>query len=203
MTEEEARAWIAERFDVSRGTLLARLVALVRAEADRQNLIAPSTIEAMWSRHIVDSAQLLVLAGERPGAWLDIGTGAGFPGLVIACLRDGPITFCEPRRKRAEFLQHAAAELGLNAVTVVAAKVQACTGRYHTISARAVAALPELLDAARHVSSPETIWLLPKGRSAREEVAQARKTWHGSFHVEQSITQPDSLIVVAKGVTPR
>ena len=101
MTEDEARSWIRARWGVPRETLLARLVAGILAESSSQNLIAPSTIDAIWSRHVVDSAQLLDFATTHEGGWLDIGSGAGFPGLVIACLRDAPIILCEPRRRRA------------------------------------------------------------------------------------------------------
>lgn len=204
MTEDEARRWIAGRFDGPRETLLAKLVDEVRAEAPRQNLVSPSTLAAMWARHIVDSAQLLDLAAKAAGDWLDIGTGAGFPGLVVACLRDAPITLCEPRRRRAEFLERTAARLGMaDRVTVAPCRVERLVGRRGIISARAVAALDALLTSAVAMSDRDTLWLLPKGRAAREEVEAARKTWHGSFHVEQSITDPHSEIVVATGVRRR
>jgi 16S rRNA (guanine527-N7)-methyltransferase len=203
MIEEEARRWIIERFGVSRETLLARLVEEIRAETAQQNLIAPSTLGAIWARHVVDSAQLLLLANTRGGDWLDIGTGAGFPGMVIACLRAAPITLCEPRRRRAEFLARTATRLGLDHVTVAACKVERLSGVRPIISARAVASLDSLFAAAASVSDRETWWVLPKGQSGREEVEAARKTWHGSFHVEQSITDPHSHIVVASGVRRR
>lgn len=204
MTEEDAQGWVAERYGVPRGTLLAQLVEEVRAEAALQNLVSPSTIGAMWARHVVDSAQLLDLAAEAAGDWLDIGTGAGFPGLVVACLRDAPITLCEPRRRRAEFLEATATRLGIaDRVTVAPCKVERLAGRRAIISARAVAALDALFGSAAAVSDRDTLWLLPKGRSAREEVEAARKTWHGSFHVEQSITDPASYIVIATDVRRR
>ena len=204
MTEEEARRWIVDRFGVSRETLLTTLIDAVRAGAAHQNLVSPSTLETMWVRHVVDSAQLLDFAAGIVGDWLDIGTGAGFPGLVVACLRGDPITLCEPRRRRAEFLEAVAARLGVaDRVTVAACRVERLSGVRRIISARAVASLDALFAAAVVVSDRDTLWLLPKGRSAREEVEAARKTWHGSFHVEQSITDPDSHIVVATGVSRR
>lgn len=201
MTEDEARHWIRESFGVSRETRLAEFAGLVIEENLRQNLIAPSTVGELWSRHVVDSAQLLTLAGGRPGPWLDIGTGGGFPGLVVACLDDQPIVLCEPRRRRAEFLREASERLGLSHVRVEQRRAESLPPQYFSaISARAVAALPALFESARHLSNRATIWLLPKGKTAREEVVVARKTWHGTFHVEQSLTQSDSLIVVARGV---
>lgn len=203
MTEAEARAWVRDRFGVSRETAVDRFCELVRAEAQHQNLIAASTLDAIWSRHVLDSAQLLDWA-QGDGAWLDVGTGAGFPGMIVALLTDRAVTLCEPRKRRAAFLSDAAEALGLlPRVTVAARKVQGISGHYPVISARAVAALPDLFAAACHCATRDTLWLLPKGRSAREEVASARKAWHGSFHVERSVTDPDALIVVARGVYPR
>lgn len=204
MSEEEARDWIRDRFGVPRETLLARLVDEVIAENHRQNLVAPSTIGTMWSRHIVDSAQLIDLSEGRAGPWLDIGTGAGFPGVVIACLRDGPMTLCEPRRRRAEFLERTIGRLGLACRTSIAAcTVERITGARAIISARAVASLDALFTAGVAVSDSDTLWVLPKGRTALEEVEAARKSWHGSFHVKQSITDPASSIVVASRIRRR
>ena len=204
MTEDQARRWIIDRFGVSRETRLARLVEAVLQESTRQNLISPNTVGTIWERHVVDSAQLLFLAGGRSGEWLDIGTGAGFPGLVIACLRPEPITLCEPRKRRTDFLAATADLLGISEqVTVESCKVERLSGVRSIISARAVASLDVLFAAGAAVSDRGTLWLLPKGRSAREEVEAARKTWHGSFHVEQSITDPDSHIVIATDVRRR
>ena len=202
MTEEEARSWIRERFGVPRETRLAAFVALLREAAGSQNLIAPSTLEQIWVRHIVDSAQLLDHA-PADGAWLDIGSGAGLPGLVVALLRESPIELVEPRKLRTDFLSHAAAELGLANVTVHTAKIERTRGPVAVISARAVAPLVDLLGLAAHRSTSSTAWVLPKGRNAQSEVEAARRNWHGSFHVEPSITAPDSLIVVAREVRPR
>jgi 16S rRNA (guanine527-N7)-methyltransferase len=205
MIEAEARDWVRDRFGASGEERMEALAALVIAEAQRQNLIAPSTLDTIWARHIVDSAQLLSFAVEAAGQWLDIGTGAGFPGLVVAALTDRLVHLVEPRRRRAEFLQSAVDSLGIDdRVTVVASKVEAVSGAPSAvISARAVASLPDLFASGAHCGTVETLWILPKGRSAREEVATVRRTWHGVFHVEQSITDPDSLIVLAKGVSRR
>lgn len=201
MTEEEARAWIADRFDAAAAGQVERFAAMVAEESERQNLIAPSTLPMIWTRHLVDSLQLVDLA-PPDGAWLDIGTGGGFPGLVVACVRDTAVHLVEPRRKRAAFLSHAAGVLGLPHVTVHASKVEQVDARAKVVSARAVASIPQLVEAARHVASRDTIWLLPRGRLASDEMAglhsQARV-----FHVEQSLTDPDSKIVVLRGVKGR
>lgn len=202
MTEDEAKDWIRERYGVSRETRLAAFVDLLRDEAGKQNLIAPSTLDQIWSRHIVDSAQLLAYAPDN-GDWLDIGSGAGLPGMVVALLRDSPVELVEPRRLRTDFLSRAAGELGLSDVVVHTDKIERTQGRVAVISARAVAPLVDLFRIAAHRSTSSTVWVLPKGRNAQSEVAEARRKWHGSFHVEPSITAPDSLIVVAREVRPR
>jgi 16S rRNA (guanine527-N7)-methyltransferase len=199
VTEDESQRWLIDRFGVSRGTKLASLVELLRAEAPAQNLIAPSTLNHIWTRHIMDSAQLLQHA-ETAGQWIDIGSGAGLPGLVLAVLRDDPIELIEPRRLRTDFLERAVAALDVDHVSVITGKVERTTGRAEVITARAVASLEQLFAMAIHRSHPSTIWLLPKGRNAHSEVEAARHSWHGSFHVEQSMTAEDSLIVVARGV---
>lgn len=174
---------------------------MLRASASEQNLIARSTLDEVWDRHIVDSAQLVRFEPGVGSAWLDIGSGAGLPGLVIALLVDGPVTLVEPRRLRAEFLQSAAEKLGLaTRVEVQQAKVERLAGRFDVITARAVASLSRLLEISSHLSTKKTVWALPKGRSALTELAEARRAWQGVFHVEQSVTDEDSYIVVASGV---
>lgn len=206
MTEDEARAWIRERYGVSRETLLDRYAAILRAEAANQNLIAASTLDTLWSRHFVDSAQLVPLASDAPrGTWLDVGSGAGLPGIVAGTLLDRPVVLVEPRARRVEFLRHVAAELALSRVTVQPSKVESYrpTNRAAIVSARAVAELSQLLTSTAHCTDSSTVWVLPKGRNAQSEVAAAQAKWQGVFHVEPSITQPDSGIVVARGVRPR
>ncbi|MDK2768766.1 MAG: 16S rRNA (guanine(527)-N(7))-methyltransferase RsmG [Sphingomonas sp.] len=202
MTKDEARDWIRSRYDVSRETRLATFVDLLRDESTRQNLVSPTSLEQIWARHIVDSAQLLEHA-DVGGLWLDIGSGAGLPGIVLAILRDEPVELVEPRKLRTAFLQHCVDTLGLTNVTIHTAKVERTTGRAAVITARAVGSLDTLFRIARHRSDRSTIWVLPKGRNAQSEVEDAQLWWQGSFHVEPSVTAPDSLIIVAKEVRPR
>lgn len=206
MTEEEARYWVRERFDVSRETLLERFGAIVLAEAERQNLISVASRAELWTRHLVDSAQLIPLAAEVRGSWCDIGTGAGFPGMVVALLTDRKVALIEPRAKRAAFLRDCAVTLGVSdRVTVTAQRAQSVPKGMEAsvISARAVASLDELFAGARHLSTRSTLWLLPKGRNAQSEVEAVTRTWQGMFHVEQSLTQAESAIVIAREVRPR
>ena len=185
--------------DVSRETSerVNRFVEILTVETGRQNLIAPSTVETVWERHILDSAQLVRFEPFPQASWVDIGSGAGLPGLVIALLTKGPITLIEPRRLRAEFLGGAANALGLSErVTIRCAKVERVEGRFDVITARAVAALDRLLAMAGHLSKSGTVWVLPKGRNAQSELAQAQRNWQCDALVEQSCTDPESQILV-------
>lgn len=197
MTEGEARAWIADRYP-ERLTLIERMVAMILAENERQNLISPSTVDRVWSRHVVDSLQLVSLAGEGSGrTWLDIGTGGGFPGLVVAAVWDGPVVLVEPRRRRAEFLTAIAAALELDQVVVRQAKVEKVGHQAHILSARAVAPVAALVEGSRSVALPGARWLLPRGRM--DATDEAVLTAQGiMFHVEHSVTEEGSRIVVIR-----
>lgn len=176
--------------------------ALLCEESGHQNLISASTLDGVWQRHLIDSAQL-VRFEPRPGStWVDIGAGAGLPGIVIACIVDGPVTLCEPRGLRAEFLHRVVDSLRLG-VTVVRSKAEALGGTYDVITARAVAPLAKLLRISHHLSTGNTTWILPKGRGAAMELAEAEKSWQGVFHVERSVTDEDSRIITATGVRAR
>jgi len=204
MNELEARAWLVSR-NVPRETLLLieRFVAMVIEESGRQNLVAASTHDHMWVRHVVDSAQLHDIA--PPGDWIDLGTGAGFPGMIIALLSTRSVTLVEPRARRAGFLQNCVKRLDLmSRVCVLPCRAeQVPAAAFSVISARAVAALPALFAFADHLASPDTIWLLPKGRSAAEELAQVRASWQGDFTLVDSVTDPGAAIIVASNVRPR
>jgi len=149
--EVQARGWLAERH----GDAIARLellVAALIAENERQNLVSRPSLEAVWQRHIVDSAQLLHVSRETVpyGPWLDLGSGAGFPGLVIAALDSTrPVTLVDSRRLRTEWLARAASQLGLPNVEVVLSRVEDLPARqWQVISARAFAPLDRLLAVA-------------------------------------------------------
>ena len=191
--------------DVPRETyeLLEDYGALLREENTRQNLISTSTVDQLWERHILDSAQL-VRFETRPGAsWLDIGSGAGLPGIVIAALISGPVTLVEPRRLRAEFLASVVERLGLDNATVLCAKVEKAEGRFDMITARAVAALGRLFEMSTHLSTRNTCWVLPKGRNAQSELSEAGQTWHCNAKIVPSSTDPDSGILVLRDVRRR
>lgn len=189
------------RRDVSRETFerLEAYIALLKEENQRQNLISAATLDQIWERHVLDSAQLVRFEPHSGAAWADVGSGAGLPGIVIACLVHGPVTLIEPRRLRAEFLTDTVAALGLPA-RVEAVKVERVHGAFDVLTGRAVAPLARFLEISRHLSTGKTVWALPKGRSAQSELAEARRSWQGSFRIEQSVTDDESQIVIATGV---
>ena len=199
----ERLAEVAGR-DVSRETFekLEAYAALLREEAARQNLISTSTLDHLWERHILDSAQLVRFEPDAGASWADLGSGAGLPGIVGACLVDGPVILIEPRRLRAEFLHNVCESLGLRA-SVFLGKAERAGGKYDVITARAVANLSNLLKISAHLSTRNSLWVLPKGQSAERELAEAQQAWQGAFHVERSVTDPESRIVVATGLRAR
>jgi 16S rRNA (guanine527-N7)-methyltransferase len=200
VTEDEAKAAL----DVPRETLerLERFVALLREANGTQNLVSAASLDEVWNRHILDSAQLVRFAPSGTASWLDLGSGPGLPGLIVALLHQGPVTLIESRRLRVEFLQHAAAELGVNGrVEIIGTRLEAVPPRpFDVISARAFAPLGKLLDMATAFSTEDTRWVLPKGRNAQSELEAVRASWQGAFRLEPSVTDSDASIIVAEGV---
>lgn len=200
---EHITAWTS--LDVPRETeeRLQRFAELLREENERQNLIARSTVGDMWNRHLADSAQLLRYAPVDGRRWVDVGSGAGLPGIVLAILSPANIVLVEPRRLRCEFLQHCIEQLDLPHAEVVCTKAERLVGQFDVITARAVAATGPLLALTYHLAHPGTRWILPKGRSGAKELADAQHSWQGRFRTEPSITDPDAVILIGDGVRPR
>jgi 16S rRNA (guanine527-N7)-methyltransferase len=200
MTEEEARAWLLGHFDVSRETneKLEAFVAFLTHEAQSQNLISASTLDAIWDRHIADSAQLLRFAPIGSGSWIDLGSGAGFPGLIVALLSNYRVTLVESRGRRIDYLQRAVALLDLeDRVTIAGMPLERVeTVKYSAISARAFAPLPRLFELAARFSTDKTLWLLPKGRNAAKEWDEVQPAWSGDFRIERSVTDAEAGILV-------
>ena len=206
MTEDEARAWLETRLDVPRETMdrIDRYLTMLRDEAMRQNLIAESTFPTIWARHVVDSAQLIPLTENPEGIWLDLGSGAGLPGIIIALITGAPVVMVESRRRRVEFLESVVTELGLGNVDLRLSRVERVESfPVSTIIARAFAPLPKLLELAHRFSTEKTQWVLPKGRNAKAELEAVAPTWHMMFHVEPSITDDEAGIIVARGARRR
>lgn len=191
--------------DVSRETL-ERLEAfeqlLIKWNA-AINLVSSHTISQIWTRHFLDSAQIFDLSEGRSGLWIDIGSGGGFPGLIVAILAaekrpELSVTLVESDRRKSAFLITAATTLGLK-VIVKSERIEALPpANCDIISARALASLPDLMGfAARHLAK-DGICLFPKGIRWREELAEAAKIWSFSYEQFPSLTDRDSVILKMK-----
>jgi 16S rRNA (guanine527-N7)-methyltransferase len=200
VNEDAARTWLTTNLNCTADIIskLELLAARLREENIKQNLVSRTTLDRVWQRHICDSAQLLrFVSRETSRNWLDLGTGAGFPGLVIATIASGlEVTMVESRHRRVEWLNHMVDELGLANAKVLGNQLERVESvQTDVISARAFAPLDTLMGLAARFSTQSTLWLLPKGRSAAQELSQLRH-WRHKFHVEQSLTDPDAGIVV-------
>jgi 16S rRNA (guanine527-N7)-methyltransferase len=207
--EEEARAFCAGLTDPAGMTRLERLATMVVGENARQNLMSKPSESGVWLRHLADSAQLLnhvpreneALAKAETSPWLDLGTGAGFPGLVIAAMQpEREVVLVESRKKRVDWLRRAAAELGLAKCRVEGRRLEHVESfPAAVISARAFAPLTRLIGLSARFSTRHTHWLLPKGRSAVQEVASLPANAGEMFHVEHSVTDAEAGIVIGTG----
>jgi 16S rRNA (guanine527-N7)-methyltransferase len=203
-TEDEARAYLAGLTDAEGMARLEAFAALVLAENQRQNLIAKATEPHIWQRHMADSAQLLenvsreTLGANAGGPWLDLGSGPGFPGLVIAILCPNmPVVLVESRSRRVEFLESAVTALDLRKCRVEGHRLERITPfAARAISARAFAPLSKLLSLSAPFSTSTTRYVLPKGRSAAQELEALKPSIRAMFHVKHSLTDPDAGIIV-------
>lgn len=198
--EMEARGFVAERSDSVAMERLDRFVGMLKEENGRQNLVSAGSLGSVWQRHIADSIQLIDFVPRGTGPWLDLGTGAGFPGLVIAIAQpETQVILVESRARRIDWLERVVQELGLDHCRIEGQRLEALPSfEAAVISARAFAPLEKLLSLAKRFSTSDTTWLLPKGRSAEQEVNALPKSLRSMFHVEQSATDDDSGIVVGR-----
>lgn len=200
-TEEEAREFVSQQCSGESLKRLDQLVSALKEENSRQNLVAKSSLEQIWLRHIADSAQLLRWVSDPRGIWMDLGAGAGFPGLVIAAMRpQQAVILIESRKRRIEWLQRVAHDLGLDNCRVVGRRLEQVDDlEAGVISARAFAPFDRLLRLSARFSTSSTEWVLPKGRSAEQEVQALPRRYRRMFHVEQSLTDAEAGIIVGKG----
>jgi len=180
---------------------LDRFVALLLERQKTLNLIAPSTIPQIWTRHVADSLQLIALAPQAR-AWIDLGAGAGFPGIVIACaLAEVPgvrVELVESTQKKANFLRDVVCALSLPAI-VHARRIEeftpGSTDRFDVVMARALAPLDKLLGYATPLLKRGTVGLFPKGQDVGAELTQASKSWKIEAELMPSKTDPRARIV--------
>lgn len=193
--------------DVSRETFdaLEAYAELTAKWTKRINLIAKSTIDEIWHRHIEDSVQIYPLAPpfER---WVDIGSGGGFPALAIAILAradapDAEFVLIESDQRKCTFLRTVARELDLR-VTVLASRIEAADPQNaDVLSARALASLDTLLPLAERHMKPTATALFLKGRQYQEELNALSADWTYEFTEHPSITDPHSRILRFKGIS--
>lgn len=198
--EKAAYSYVKNMCDAQAIEQLEHFLAALKEENTRQNLVARPTLDIAWQRHIADSAQLLNHVPRETGLWLDLGTGAGLPGLVVSILRpDRPTLLVESRRRRIDWLERMVDELQLDNCTVAGARLENVeTVPAAVITARAFAPLKSILDLSARFSTAQTMFVLPKGRSAAQELAESSRKVRQMFHVEQSVTDDEAGILVGK-----
>jgi 16S rRNA (guanine527-N7)-methyltransferase len=197
-----------ELLGVSRETeqRLSILVDELRRWQSVKNLVGSGTLDRIWIRHVADSAQLLDHAPDAR-RWIDLGSGAGFPGLVLGVLlRDRPdaqIHLVESNGRKCAFLRHAARVTGANAV-VHQARLETVVGRFagsiDVVTARALARLVDLIAWTRPLLQSGAIGLFPKGREAQAELTEAAKSWRFTAQITPSRTSSDGRILRIEGL---
>ncbi|WGW04585.1 16S rRNA (guanine(527)-N(7))-methyltransferase RsmG [Tropicibacter oceani] len=188
--------------DVSRETKdrLNTYLELLRTWNPKINLVSPSTLDAAWERHILDSAQIFGHAPKSVETWVDLGSGGGFPGLVIAILAaekapDMAITLIESDARKSTFLRTVIRETGTAAKVLTQRIEVAPPQNAQVVSARALAPLPLLLDYVRRHIAPDGTALLQKGASWKNEMSRAQESWKFRATPHKSITDPNSVIL--------
>ncbi|WP_236037561.1 16S rRNA (guanine(527)-N(7))-methyltransferase RsmG [Belnapia arida] len=179
-------------------------LALLLRWNTRINLVAKAEARTLWARHILDSAQLAPLIPETPGPLIDLGSGAGLPGLVLALLSGRETHLVESDRRKCAFLQEAARLLGLTKLTIHPTRIEetASLPPAAILTARALAPLPILLTHAHRILAPDGVALFPKGRTATDELTAAALHWTMRTERFQSRTDPDSTILRLSEIRP-
>lgn len=193
---------------VSRETLdrLSTYAALLEERNRTLNLVAASTLPAVWHRHFLDSAQLAPLASPEARVWLDIGSGAGFPGLVLAILGVGEVHLVERGTRKAAFLRDVVEATGAAAVVHARpleelSRAEIALGGADVVTSRAVARPGRILELAAPFAARHTVYLLPTGRDAEAALTEAQESWKLTGEIMTSRTDPDSGILRLKKVS--
>ncbi len=188
-----------------------RLEAMDRVLIDwsaRHNLIARSTIKDRWERHFFDSAQLAPLIPATTKTIADMGSGAGFPGLVLAAMlaeNGTQVTLIESTQKKCAFLNEAAAAMGLSNVKVIPERIESVGLGFapEIITARALAKLDRLLAYGAEIAGENTRYFFLKGQDVAGELTEAAKSWHMDVIRHQSRTSPDATILEISRLRPK
>lgn len=192
---------LADRFTLSNeeASALATFDRLLLETNARTNLVSRPSVEDRWDRHYADSLQLWSLLPHREADVLDIGSGGGFPAIPLAILaRERAaglrFTLCESVGKKASFLRDAVATLSLSHATVRGERAERLRERFDVVTARAVTALPGLVELAADRLRPDGTLIAPKGRSAEAELAKASEAWRMTVRRATSATDPTATI---------
>lgn len=200
-------------FAVSRETIerLRTYETLLKRWQKTINLIAPSTLNDIWHRHFADSAQIWPYRPEGAEKWLDLGSGAGFPGLVLAIIaaESGGTRhiLVESDSRKAAFLREVARETGV-AVDILCARIESSetvdrVGLVECVTARALAPMPRLAELVAPYFASSTLGLFLKGRDVAAELEEAARGWDFSFELKPSLTQTSSRVVLLKALKPK
>jgi 16S rRNA (guanine527-N7)-methyltransferase len=191
------------------GERLDILVQLVAKWQRIKNLVSSNALDTLWTRHIADSLQLIDLVPDARN-WLDLGSGGGFPGLVVAAaLAEKPgagVILVESNARKCAFLREAARAMSVP-VTVIQSRLEAVidghVGKVDVVSARALAALPELVGWTHKLLTTGTVGLFPKGLDLDRELTLTAKCWSISSSIHNSLTDPSGRILLVRGVVRR
>ena len=197
-----SREAFGEQLGVSRETLerLTVHLDLLRRWQPAINLVGPTTLADPWRRHFLDSAQLVKHLPDAAANLADLGSGAGFPGMVLALLGVPGVHLIEANRRKVQFLREVARATGA-LVTIHAERVERMQGwPADVITARALAPLPRLLELAEGFLSADSVCLLLKGRSAERELTEARGSWHMVAAMFPSLSEPNGIVVQLRGI---
>ena len=203
----------AAAFSVSRETLerLKIYESLLQQWQKTINLVAPSTLNQVWHRHFADSAQLVKLAPPVPNTWVDLGSGAGFPGLVAAIMlaetARTKFTLIESDSRKAAFLRETARATAVP-VDILGCRIEAAATRASmrqsaVISARALSPLVRLLALAAPFTANESVCLFPKGREVSRELKAAENEWDFDCELVPSLTDAEARIAVIRNLRPK
>ncbi|MGA7790108.1 MAG: 16S rRNA (guanine(527)-N(7))-methyltransferase RsmG [Xanthobacteraceae bacterium] len=209
LADDRARALSITPVSRETEARLDRFAGLLLEWQRHSNLIAPSTEPILWTRHIADSLQLMALAPDAT-IWADLGSGGGFPGLVIACAiaekRGAKVHLVESVQKKARFLAETARILGVPAevhAERISDFVKHAPDRVDVVTARALAPLGKLLAEASPLLKTGTVGLFPKGQDVAVELTEAAKCWNIQATLAPSRTAPNASIVVVRSLEPR
>jgi len=193
-------AWNALQVPQGTREKLTRYEALLKSWSEKFNLVAASTLPHIWTRHFLDSAQLWPLLPPKTRILVDMGSGAGFPGLVLSIMGVPEVHLIESTGKKVTFLRTVVDELGLN-VTVHQARAEKIRDvEADVVTARALSSMPELLSLAKPFMGKESVALFLKGSKADAELTEAAKYWTFDCCKTPSLSDPTGVVLAVRNL---